>query len=53
MRYNIAGTLVGIGLAFGVVPIFIASVLVKENLFVLILDQLDGYYKSKLGIPAD
>jgi|TARA_B100001059_G_scaffold235734_1_gene282564 hypothetical protein len=46
MKNVIAGLLVGVGIAIGFLPILIASLLVKHNLFIEIIDRMDGYWKS-------
>lgn len=48
MRRNIAGLLFGIGLCVGFLPILIASLLVKHNLFIEAIDRMDGYWKIYL-----
>lgn len=45
MRHNIAGLLIGIGLAFGFLPILIASLLIKHNLFIEIINRMDEFWK--------
>lgn len=44
MKNSIAGILIGMGLAFGFLPILIASIILKENMFVTILDLLDRFF---------
>lgn len=46
MKNIIAGTLVGVGLAAGFLPILIASLLVRHNLYVEILDRMDDFWKT-------
>lgn len=43
----IAASLFGIGLAFGIVPIAIASILVRENLFKVCMDRMDYYWRER------
>lgn len=45
-RRNMAGILFGIGLAIGCVPIALASLLVRENLFTVCIDRMDTYWKQ-------
>lgn len=44
---NLAGLLVGVALALGFIPLLIASFLIRENLFLIILDQMDQYWKTR------
>lgn len=46
MKKNIAGLLFGVGLVMGCVPILIASLLVKKNLFIEAIDRMDGFWKE-------
>lgn len=43
MKNNIAGILIGIGLAFGFIPILLASIIMNNNMFIEIIDRLDKY----------
>jgi len=45
-RKNIAGILFGIGLACGLIPIALASLLMRENLFLVCIDRMDAYWKE-------
>jgi hypothetical protein len=42
-----AAILIGIGLSMGVIPIALASLLVKENLLLVIWDRMDGYWRER------
>lgn len=37
----------GIGLGIGFIPILIASLLIKENLFLECIDRMDGFWIDK------
>lgn len=43
----VAGVLVGIGLAMGSIPIIIASLLVKRNLFLVIWNRMDEFWRTR------
>lgn len=43
----VAGVLVGIGLAMGSVPILIASLLVRQNLFLVIWNRMDEFWRAR------
>lgn len=43
----VAGVLFGIGLAMGFLPIALASLIVKRNLFVECIDRMDGVWRSR------
>lgn len=43
----VAGGLFGVGLAMGVLPILVASLLVRQNLFVVAIDRMDGFWKER------
>lgn len=42
-----AGLLVGVGLALGFIPILIASLLVRHNLFNEILGRMDEFWRAR------
>ncbi len=46
MKRNIVGLLIGVGLCMGFLPILIASLLVKHNLFIEIIDRIDVFWKE-------
>lgn len=46
-RDVIAGVLFGVGIAFGFIPILLASLLVRENLFLEVFDRMDNFWKSR------
>ena len=45
MKNNISGALIGFAMALGFIPLFIASIIQKNNMFIEILDRLDDYWK--------
>lgn len=45
-KYAIAGALVGLGLGVAFLPIGIASIMVKHNLFIEIIDRINGFWES-------
>jgi hypothetical protein len=45
-RNNIAGSLIGIGMGIGFFPILIASILIKKNVFVEIIQRMDSFWKE-------
>lgn len=47
MKDRTAGILFGIGLALGFLPILLASMLVKENLFVVCIDCMDTFWEGR------
>lgn len=42
-----AGIFFGIGLGVGFIPILIASLLIKENLFLECFDRMDGFWREQ------
>lgn len=43
----VASTLLGIGLALGIIPILIANLIIKQNLMLVIFDKMDLYWRSR------
>lgn len=43
----VAGVLVGLGLGLGFLPIAMASLIVRRNLFTECIDSMDGYWRSR------
>ena len=48
----VAGALLGVGLAFGFIPILIACLLTKTNLFVVVIDRMDDFWKSRESLEG-
>lgn len=48
LRISIAAILFGIGLAFGALPIIVASLIVKRNLFIESINLMDVVWKESL-----
>ena len=46
MKQEVAGLLVGVGIAMGSIPILIASIMMGDNLFIEIVDRMDSYWKK-------
>ena len=44
---KIAGAFLGIGLFMAFIPILLASLLVRENLFLILMDKMDEFWKSR------
>ena len=42
-----ASILFGLGLGMGFIPILIASLLIKENLFLECFDRMDGFWRDR------
>ncbi len=45
---NIAAIFFGLGLGMGLVPIIIASLIMRHNLFIEVIDRMDGYWSKEL-----
>lgn len=45
-RGVVAGLLFGIGLGLGFIPIALASILIKHNLFTECIDRMDEFWKK-------
>lgn len=43
----VAATLFGIGLGIGLLPIALASLIVKQNLFTECLERMDEFWRSR------
>ena len=46
MKQEVAGLLLGVGIAMGSIPILIASIMMGDNLFIEIVDRMDSYWKK-------
>jgi len=48
IRCCIAGLFLGIGIGCGFIPIAIASIIMRENLYLEIFDRMDAYWVEKI-----
>lgn len=42
-----AAILFGFGISFAFFPFLITSLIVKENLFLMVFDKMDGFWRSR------
>lgn len=50
IRINISSILFGLCLGCGIIPILIASLIMRHNLIIEVIDRMDEYWKQELKI---
>ncbi len=43
----LAAAIFGVGIGMGIIPIFLASLLLRHNLFREVFKRMDGYWRSR------